>query len=205
MEETIRLNKFLSDAGVCSRREADRLIEAGRVLVDGKPAGTGTKIRAGQKIFCDGKPVSGREAPVFLVVNKPKGIVCTTSEKEYAVAVNKPVTEEFLQKMRDGVWLEELEVSTKPCQAWQTGPHTFHIVLTQGLNRQVRRMCRALGYHVMNLKRVRLMHIRLGNLKRGEYRTLTDEELTELLQLVKNSTNRPMQEMLKEQAKWKKT
>ena len=126
-------------------------------------------------------------------------------EKEYAVAVNKPVTEEFLQKMRDGVWLEELEVSTKPCQAWQTGPHTFHIVLTQGLNRQVRRMCRALGYHVMNLKRVRLMHIRLGNLKRGEYRTLTDEELTELLQLVKNSTNRPMQEMLKEQAKWKKT
>lgn len=248
VEEAIRLNKYLSDAGVCSRREADRLIEDGKVLVDGTVASMGMKVTPGQKVICDGKEVGGKEKPIFLAVNKPRGIVCTTSdkdraeniveflnypqriypvgrldkeseglllmtnqgdivnkilrggnnhEKEYAVAVNKPVTEEFIRKLCDGVWLEDLAVLTKPCRAWQTGSHTFHIVLTQGLNRQVRRMCRALDYHVMNLKRVRIMNIRLGDLKRGEYRELTDEELSELKRMLKDSTNLPMKDVKK--------
>lgn len=247
MEEAVRLNKYLSDAGICSRREADRLIEAGKVLVDGKPAEMGVKVLPGQEVTCNGKRVAGKEKPVFLIVNKPKGIVCTTSdkdraeniveflkypqriypvgrldkdseglllmtnqgdvvnkilragnahEKEYAVAVTKPVTEEFLKKMQEGVWLEDLEVSTKPCRVWKTGPHTFHIILTQGLNRQIRRMCRALDYHVVNLKRVRIMNLKLGSLNRGEYRELTDGELSELMKMVKNSTNLSMKESI---------
>lgn len=245
MEETVRLNKYLSDAGVCSRREADRLIEEGKVLIDGRVAVMGERVSASQTVVCDGKTVGGKEEPVFLAVHKPRGIVCTTSdkdhaeniveflnypkrvypvgrldkdseglllmtnqgdivnkilragnrhEKEYAVAVNQPVTEEFLKKMCEGVWLEDLAVLTKPCQAWKTGSHTFHIVLTQGLNRQIRRMCRALDYHVMNLKRVRIMDIRLGDLKRGESRELTKEEIAGLLKAVEHSTNRPMRE-----------
>ena len=194
MEGTIRLNKYLSDAGICSRREADRLVEDGKVFVDGEVAVMGMQIHPGQKVVCDGKMVSEKEKPVFLIVNKPRGIVCTTSdkdhaeniveflnypqriypvgrldkdseglllmtnqgdivnkilrggnahEKEYAVAVNHPVTEEFLKQMCEGVRIEDLDVTTKPCRAWKTGSHTFHIVLTQGLNRQIRRMCRA--------------------------------------------------------------
>lgn len=249
MGEGIRLNKYLSDAGICSRREADRLIEEGRVLIDGAPASMGTKVEPGQTVCCDGQTVGGKDKPVFLVVNKPRGIVCTTSdkdraeniveflnypqriypvgrldkdseglllmtnqgdivnkilrggnnhEKEYAVAVNKPVTEEFLKKMREGVWIEDLAVLTKPCRAWQTGSHTFHIVLTQGLNRQIRRMCRALDYHVMKLKRVRIMSIKLGNLERGEYRELTEKEIEELKRMVKDSTDLPMQQAIEE-------
>lgn len=247
MEEAIRLNKYLSDAGICSRREADRLIEAGKVLVDGRTAEMGMRVSASQEIICDGKRVAGKEKPVFLVVNKPRGIVCTTShkdraeniveflrypqriypvgrldkdseglllltnqgdivnkilragnahEKEYAVALSRPVTEEFLKKIQEGVWLEELSVMTKPCRAWQTGAHTFHIILTQGLNRQIRRMCRALDFHVMSLKRVRIMNIKLGNLKRGEYRKLTEEELSGLMKMVKDSTNLSMREVV---------
>ena len=249
MGEGIRLNKYLSDTGICSRREADRLIEEGRVLIDGVPASMGTKVEPGQTVCCDGQTVGGKDKPVFLVVNKPRGIVCTTSdkdraeniveflnypqriypvgrldkdseglllmtnqgdivnkilrggnnhEKEYAVAVNKPVTEEFLKKMREGVWIEDLAVLTKPCRAWQTGSHTFHIVLTQGLNRQIRRMCRALDYHVMKLKRVRIMSIKLGNLERGEYRELTEKEVEELKRMVKDSTDLPMQQAIEE-------
>ena len=114
-------------------------------------------------------------------------------EKEYAVAVNHPVTEEFLQKMREGVWIEDLAVKTKPCKAWKTGPYTFHIILTQGLNRQIRRMCRALDFHVKHLKRVRIMNITLGGLERGQYRELTEAEVAEIRRLVKDSTNLPMQ------------
>jgi len=248
MGEAVRLNKYLSDSGLCSRREADRLIEAGKVLVDGVPAVKGMKVQPGQEVICDGRTAGGKEKPVFLVVNKPRGIVCTTSdkdraeniveflnypqrvypvgrldkdseglllmtnqgeivnkilrggnnhEKEYAVAVSKPVTEEFLEKMRKGVWLEELEVTTKPCRAWQTGSHTFHIVLTQGLNRQIRRMCRALDYHVMKLKRVRIMNIQLGDLERGQYRELTAEEIKEIKRLIEDSTDLPLKEARK--------
>lgn len=252
--EAIRLNKYLSDAGICSRREADRLIESGKVLVDGRPAEMGTKVTPDQTVVCDGKVVGGKEESVFLIVNKPKGIVCTTSdkdhaeniveflnypkriypvgrldkdseglllmtnegdivnkilrgsnahEKEYAVAVNKPVTEEFLKQMRAGVYIEDLDVTTKPCRAWQTGTHTFHIVLTQGLNRQIRRMCRALDYHVMNLKRVRIMNIKLGHLERGQYRELFPDEVESLRELLKDSTNLPKSEQLKLEAEKK--
>ena len=112
-------------------------------------------------------------------------------EKEYAVAVSRPVSAEFLAKLREGVWLEELETTTRPCRAWKTGPYTFHIILTQGLNRQIRRMCRALDYHVVKLKRVRIMNIQLGDMKRGEFRELTKEEITDLKRLLEDSTNLP--------------
>ena len=238
MEEAIRLNKYLSDAGICSRREADRLIEAGKVLVDGQTASMGMKVAPGQTVVCDGKTVGGKDKPVFLAVNKPRGIVCTTSdkdqaeniveflnypqriypvgrldkdseglllmtnqgdivnkilrggnnhEKEYAVAVNHPVTEEFLQKMREGVWIEDLAVKTKPCKAWKTGPYTFHIILTQGLNRQIRRMCEYLGYNVTKLQRTRIMHIHLNDLKIGQYRDLTPAETETLYKKIANS------------------
>ena len=248
MAEAIRLNKYLADAGVCSRREADRLIEEEKVVIDGVVAEMGTKVLPGQTVVCDGKMVGEKEEPIFLIVNKPKGIVCTTSdkdhaqniveflnypkriypvgrldkdseglllmtnegdivnkilrggndhEKEYAVAVNKPVTEEFLKKMRAGVYIEDLDVTTKPCRAWQTGSHTFHIILTQGLNRQIRRMCRALDYHVMNLKRVRIMNIKLGHLERGQYRELFPDEVEDLRKMLEGSTNLPKSEQMK--------
>ena len=246
----IRLNKYMSEAGVCSRREADRLIEAGKVTVDGMKATVGMQIEEGQKVCLNGKPVQKdkKDKLILLAVNKPRGVVCSEKsqggdvniidflhypkrityvgrldkdseglllmtnqgdivnkilrggnahEKEYAVAVDHPVTEEFLKQMCEGVRIEDLDVTTKPCRAWKTGSHTFHIVLTQGLNRQIRRMCRALDYHVMNLKRVRIMNIQLGTLKRGEYRELTEKELSDLMKLVEGSTNLPAREAAK--------
>lgn len=242
LEKGIRLNKYLSDAGVCSRREADRLIEAGEVLVDGIRAVMGQQVLPGQTVVCGGKPVEERKRDIFLAVYKPRGIVCTTSdkdraeniveflnypervypvgrldkdseglllmtnqgdivnkilragnhhEKEYAVAVSRPVSAEFLAKLREGVWLEELETTTKPCRAWKTGPYTFHIILTQGLNRQIRRMCEALGYEVRDLVRVRIMNIRLGSLRDGQYRKLTDAELNELYEGLNDPPSEP--------------
>lgn len=246
--EEVRLNKYLSEMGVCSRREADRLIEDGKVLVDGKVASTGMKVTADQKVVCNGKPVGGsrkdggirKPKPVLLMVNKPRGIVCTTSdkdramnivelvkypervypigrldkdseglilltnqgdlvnkmmragnahEKEYIVTIDKPVTAAFLEKMQEGVWLEELEVTTRPCVAEATGKKEFRIILTQGLNRQIRRMCEALGCHVQTLKRVRIMNLRLGNLKSGTYRKIGPDEYARLLELLEDSTN----------------
>lgn len=229
----IRLNKYLSESGVCSRREADRLIEAGKVLVDGETAVTGMKIDPSQAVICDGKPVGGRERPVLLAVNKPRGIVCTTSdkdraenivdfldypirvypvgrldkdseglllmtnqgdlvnrilrarhghEKEYLVTVDRPVTEEFLRKMGSGVPI--LDTVTRPCVVEKTGEYAFRIILTQGLNRQIRRMCEALGRQVRTLKRVRIMNLTLGSLKTGEYREVAGRELEELMQLL---------------------
>ncbi len=245
--EEIRLNKYLSEMGICSRREADRLIESGKVLVDQKPALKGMKIHEGQMVVCDGKPVGGiekgqkepgnlRPKPVLLAVNKPKGVVCTTSkndramnivemvrypervypvgrldkdseglifltnqgdlvnrimrgandhEKEYVVQVGKPVTKEFARKMEAGVWLEDLNVTTKPCKVQITGRQEFRITLTQGLNRQIRRMCEALGYDVRSLRRIRIMNVHLGNLKTGTFRKVTAQEykvLTEQLE-----------------------
>lgn len=235
MEETevIRLNKLLSEAGICSRREADRLIEAGRVSVDGERAVMGMKVTLQQHVVCDGKQVTGKDDPVLLLVNKPRGIVCTTSdkdraeniveflnypvrvyplgrldkdseglilmtnqgdmgnrilksrnghEKEYLVTVDQPVTEDFLYVMSHGV--EILDTVTKPCKTEQTGEKTFRIILTQGLNRQIRRMCETLGYQVQSLKRIRIMNLLLGDLKTGEYREVTKKEWEDLEKLL---------------------
>lgn len=236
-KEEIRLNKYLSEAGVCSRREADRLIESGRVTVDGKRAQTGMKIIPGQVVKVGKKIVSKQDEMVVLAVNKPAGIVCTEErrernsivrflnypirityvgrldkdskglllmtnngdiinkmmragnrhEKEYKVTVDKEITKEFLEKMASGVPI--LDTVTRPCKIEKIGKYTFSIVLTQGLNRQIRRMCEALGYQVKELIRVRIMNIHLGNLKEGEYRKLTDAELNELYDQIKDSSN----------------
>lgn len=237
MEELVRLNKFLSEAGVCSRREADRLIESGRVFVDGKRAETGMKVSGNQEVKVGKKVVSKGNEMVLLAVNKPVGIVCTEEkkekkniirfldypvrityigrldkdseglllmtnngdiinkmmragnrhEKEYKVTVDKAVTPEFIEKMGAGVPI--LDTVTRPCKVKQIGKYKFNIILTQGLNRQIRRMCEYFGYKVTRLERVRVMNIRLGNLKSGEYRKVTEEEIQELYELIKDSSN----------------
>ena len=237
-KEPVRLNKYLSEAGVCSRREADRLIESGRVTVDGKPAQTGMKVIPGQEVRVGKKLVSKGDEMVVLAVNKPRGIVCTEEkrernsivrfldypirvtyvgrldkdsrglllmtnngdiinrmmrasnyhEKEYNVTVDKEITDEFLEKMAGGVPI--LDTVTRPCKVRKIGKYTFSIILTQGLNRQIRRMCEALGYKVKDLLRVRVMNIRLGSLKEGGYRKVTDAELEELYRLIQGSSAR---------------
>ena len=233
----IRLNKYLSEAGVCSRREADRLIESGKVTVDGKRAETGMKITEEQIVCVGKKPVEPKNEMVLLAVNKPVGIVCTEEkreknniiqflkyptrityigrldkdseglllmtnngdiinkmmragnehEKEYKVTVNKPVTDEFLEKMANGVPI--LDTVTRKCKVEKIGKFKFRIILTQGLNRQIRRMCEYLGYKVTRLERVRVMNIHLGDLKPGQYRKVTEKEITELYELIKYSSN----------------
>lgn len=236
----IRLNKWVSDAGICSRREADRLIEAGRVTVDGKPGSMGQKIKKGQKVLVDGKPAMAEKEMILLAVNKPAGVVCTTEkkwgdltleelvnypkrvfsigrldkdseglilmtnqgdlvnkimkagnyhEKEYLVTVDKKITPEFLKKMAGGVFLKELNTVTRPCRMEKAGENRFRIVLTQGLNRQIRRMCEAFGYHVVRLVRVRIMNIQLGRIPAGQYRHLSRQEMAELLGALKKSEN----------------
>ena len=227
----VRLNRFLSDAGFCSRREADRLIEAGRVTVDGTKAELGTRVRPGQVVKVGSKVVRQNDRMVLIAFNKPRGIVCTTDrvreknniidyihyperiypigrldkdseglllltnqgelaneimhagnlhEKEYLVTVDQPFNSAFLKKMREGVELKELGVTTRPCRVESVGPKTFRIVLTQGLNRPIRRRCEELGSHVVTLKRVRMMNILLGKLNTGDYRRATPKEMEEL-------------------------
>lgn len=235
MEETVRLNKFLSEKGICSRREADRLVDEGKVMVNGVCAVMGQKVSSADEIVVDGKKVSTKQVkPVLIAVNKPAGIVCTTArfegeknivdmvkyptriypigrldkeseglilmtnlgelaneiskasnshEKEYVVTVNNQVTESFLDKMRRGMHLEELNADTMPCVCTKTGNREFHIILKQGLNRQIRRMCEACGYRVRELKRLRIMNIHLGSLPTGKYREITGEELSKLEKL----------------------
>ena len=235
--EPVRLNKFLSEAGACSRREADRLIEDGRVSVDGKVAAMGMKVVKGQEVKVNGKVVSKVEDMIVLAVNKPRGIVCTEEkreknniikflnyptrityagrldkdsrgllimtnngdiinkmmragnchEKEYKVTVDKEITPAFLKKMSEGV--EILDTVTRPCKVEKIGKYTFKIILTQGLNRQIRRMCEALGYKVKDLYRIRIMNIEIGDLKEGKTRRLTDKELEGLYELIKDSSN----------------
>ena len=241
--EEIRLNKYLSEAGVCSRREADRLIEEGKVLVDGVPAGMGMKVSDANRITVKGKPVCRKEKPVLLAVNKPLGIVCTTAkfdkdnivdylhypsriypvgrldkdsdglilmtnqgdlvnrimragnrhEKEYIVTVDKEIDEEFLEKMSLGVPI--LDTITRPCTVEYVGKYTFRIILTQGLNRQIRRMCAYFGYDVKKLKRVRIMNLTLGNLPTGKYREVTGKELEELMKLLEDSSSLSQKEL----------
>ena len=232
-KESVRLNKYLSEAGVCSRREADRLIESGKVTVDGVTAQMGMRVTAGQIVKVGKKTVSKQDEMIVLAVNKPKGIVCTEDqrerdsivrflnypvrvtyagrldkdsrglllmtnngdiinqmmraanrhEKEYKVTVDKEITEQFIKKMSEGVPI--LATVTRPCTVKKIGKYTFSIILTQGLNRQIRRMCAAFGYEVKDLVRIRIMNIRLGSLKEGAYRKLTDEELEELYEMLK--------------------
>ena len=232
----IRLNKYLSEQGVCSRREADELIARGKVEVDGIPAAMGQRITGQERICLMGRPIKKEEAAhIYIALNKPRGIVCTTKndkdnvidylsldrrvfpvgrldkdseglllltsdgkivneimraanghEKEYVVTVDKPIDRAFVKKMSAGVRLTELSVTTRPCKVWQTGKRTFSIILTQGLNRQIRRMCQALGFRVVTLKRVRIMNIHLGNLATGKWRTLTKDELSGLGRLLKS-------------------
>lgn len=233
MEETVRLNKFLSEKGICSRREADRLVDEGKVMVNGVCAVMGQKVSSADEIVVDGKKVSTKQVkPVLIAVNKPAGIVCTTArfegeknivdmvkystriypigrldkeseglilmtnlgdlaneiskasnshEKEYVVTVNNQVTESFLDKMRRGMHLEELNADTMPCVCTKTGNRKFHIILKQGLNRQIRRMCAACGYRVETLKRIRIMNIHLGNIPQGNFRNVTDAEFDKLI------------------------
>ena len=234
--EPVRLNKYLSEAGVCSRREADRLIASGRVTVDGRPGETGMKVCPGQKVCIGKKVISRQEEMVVLAVNKPVGIVCTEErrergsiiryldypvrvtyigrldkdsrglllmtnngdiinqimrsanrhEKEYKVTVDREVTRDFLDRMAAGVPI--LDTVTRPCQVQKIGKYTFSIILTQGMNRQIRRMCEALGYQVKDLVRTRILNIQLGNLKEGEYRRVSDEELNELYERIRDSS-----------------
>ncbi len=241
-KEPVRLNKYLSEAGVCSRREADRLIASGRVTVDGRPGETGMKVYPGQKVCVGKKAVSRQEEMVVLAVNKPAGIVCTEErrerssiirfldypvrityvgrldkdsrglllmtnngdiinkimravnrhEKEYKVTVDRAVTEDFLERMAGGVPI--LDTVTRPCRVQKIGKYTFSIILTQGMNRQIRRMCEALGYQVKDLVRTRIVNIELGNLKEGEYRRVSDGELDELYERIRDSSNVPERE-----------
>ena len=226
--DQMRLNRFLSASGVCSRREADRLIGAGRVTVNGNPVSLGTVVREGDRVSVDGKRVEPAKKEIFLAVNKPAGVVVTTDrsrgdltledmvhypervfavgrldkdseglilmtnngeasnliqkargrhEKEYQVTVDRPYDRDFLRKMGAGVYLEELDRTTRPCEVRPLDQNSFDIILTEGLNRQIRRMCLTLGYRVRKLKRIRVMNIKLGSLKEGACRELTEEEL----------------------------
>ena len=232
----MRINKYLSAQGVCSRREADRLLEAGRITVDGVTAMCGQQVDDNSVICIDGSRISDEKPQdVLMAFNKPRGIVCTTTdnqgknnivdyigydkriypvgrldkdsdglilsnpnpnliltnngeitdkilrsvnghEKEYVVKVNKKITDTFLKNMADGVYLKELDVTTKPCSISRINNYTFRIILTQGLNRQIRRMCQESGYKVESLTRVRIMNIELGGLKIGEYRIIEGKE-----------------------------
>ena len=238
----VRINKFLSEAGVCSRREADRQIEEGNVTIDGKIAQMGDRVSEGQQVCFQGVPVKKEEEMILIALHKPAGIVCTAEkreknnvidylnypkriypvgrldkdseglllltnngdivnkmmrsgnmhEKEYIVTVNRPVTDSFLHGMANGVPLVELNTTTRKCRVERTGKKQFRIVLTQGLNRQIRRMCEYFGYRVQKLVRVRIMNIELGNLEPGKYRDVTSQEYKRLLELIVSSSNAPV-------------
>lgn len=223
-----RLNKYLAECGVCSRREADKLIDQGRVKVNDQVAKSGMQVDERDVVEVNNKKIKPLTSKVVLAYNKPIGITCTEKdkfaektiieaikypirltyagrldkesdgliimtndgeliqqmmkginghEKEYIVKVNKEITEEFVEKMSAGVYLKELNQTTRKCEVEKVGKYTFKIVLTQGLNRQIRRMCQAFGYQVKTLTRVRVMNVKLDNIKTGEYRELKGEEL----------------------------
>lgn len=229
-----RINKYLAECGVCSRREADKLIEQGRVKVNGNIVSTGIQVVENDVVEVNGKPIQKKKSKIVLAYYKPVGVTCTEKdkfakitvtqalsykerltyagrldkdseglllmtndgeliqnmmraanyhEKEYIVKVNKEITDDFITRMSQGVFIEELKQTTRPCRVEQTGKYTFRIILTQGLNRQIRRMCEVFGYKVVTLKRERVVNIELGKLKSGEYREITSEEKRKLYQL----------------------
>ncbi len=233
--DQVRLNKFISSTGVCSRREADKFIEQGSVTVNGIQAGVGAKVSSADNIKINGKSLKSKEKPVYIAFNKPVGITCTTEhkvkdniidyinypkrifpigrldkpsqglifltndgdivnkilragnnhEKEYTVTVDKPITPGFIKKMQNGIPI--LNTVTKKCFVRKESKFVFTIILTQGLNRQIRRMCDFLGYNVVKLKRVRIMNIDLGNLPVGRWRYFTKAEIGTVNSLVSDS------------------
>jgi 23S rRNA pseudouridine2604 synthase len=228
-DKAVRLNKYISETGVCSRREADKWIEAGRVTLNGAPATLGHKVTQGDEVRIDGKLVGAKKKAIYIALNKPVGITCTTEahvednivrfvghserifpvgrldkdseglilltndgdivneilrsenehEKEYVVSVNRPITDLSLKMLASGVKI--MGMTTKPCRVERVDAETFRLVLTQGLNRQIRRMCSALGYRVRRLQRVRIISIHVGALRAGEWRYLSDAEVAGLL------------------------
>ena len=230
----MRINKYLSSCGICSRREADLLVESRRVTIDGVPAEKNSQADENSHVCLDGREVRLPDQKTYLKLYKPKGIECTfdsrvkqnlgdylhfdqrvtyagrldrnseglliltddgdlihrmmsaryAHEKEYEVTVSKPVSPAFLREMAEGIYLRELDAATRPCRVTQTGERSFRIVLTQGLNRQIRRMCESLGYRVKELRRIRVVNITLGDMQPGELYPLTDEEKEELFRRV---------------------
>lgn len=230
------LNKFISETGICSRREADKWIEAGRVTINNVVARKGNRVEEGDEVKLDGKTLGDKPKTVYLALNKPRGIVCTTDlkepknivdfvgyplrlfpigrldkdseglifltndgdivnkvlragnahEKEYIVEVDQVIDQRFVNRMSGGIPI--LGTKTNPCQVEKIGKKRFRIILTQGMNRQIRRMCEYLGYTVTKLKRIRIMHMHLSNLELGAYRSFSKQEVAELNRLVKNSS-----------------
>lgn len=235
MDDGVRINKFLGSAGYCSRREADRLVGEGRVFIDGNMADMGSRVMPGQKVYVDGKAVVPEEENILIAVNKPRGIVCTTTdkqgannivdflgcdkriypvgrldkdseglllmtndgelmnniltgknehEKEYIVEVDKNLSDDFERRMSEPMYLKELDKTTRPCRVIKTGKKIFRIILKQGLNRQIRRMCSNLGYKVVKLKRIRIMNIELNDLPAGATRKIEGSEYEKLMNLI---------------------
>ncbi|MCF8239358.1 MAG: 23S rRNA pseudouridine(2604) synthase RluF [Saprospiraceae bacterium] len=235
-DDSISLNKYISETGICSRREADRLIEGGRVTLNGQPTRTGNRVSPGDIVRIDGKPLKAKPKTLYIAFNKPVGIVCTTDpkepkniisyighkerlfpvgrldkpsqglifltndgnivnkilragnqhEKEYIVTVDQPIRADFISRMSNGIPI--LGTVTKKCVVEQLSKTTFRIILSQGLNRQIRRMCEVLGYEVTKLIRIRIMNVELGNLPIGKYRELTPTENRELQRLIAHSS-----------------
>ncbi|MCQ2465920.1 MAG: pseudouridine synthase [Clostridia bacterium] len=232
-QDGVRINKYIAQSGYCSRREADKLIEAGAVTIDGVIAENGSRVLEGQTVLVNNEPVVPNDDHIYIALNKPLGITCTTDtrdvdnivdflgfeerifpigrldknssglilltndgdivnkllraehghEKEYVVSVDKPIDDEFINRMSNG--LPILDRVTLPCKVRKLGQRKFNIILTQGLNRQIRRMCEYLGYKVVKLKRIRFMNIELGDMQPGEYRELTNKEKQILFSLTK--------------------
>ena len=235
-EDSISLNKFISNTGFCSRREADKLIKEGRVTLNGNPTKNGNRVSEGDVVLLDGKPLIDVPKSIYIALNKPIGIVCTTDlkeanniiefvnhkerifpigrldkpseglifltndgdivnkilragnnhEKEYVVKVDRPITKDFIHKMGNGIHI--MGTITKKCPVVRLSNNEFNIILTQGLNRQIRKMCSSLGYKVTKLKRVRIMNIKLADLPIGKWRELTDTEIKEINEMVKDSS-----------------
>lgn len=235
-DNSISLNKYISETGICSRREADKLIEDGRVTINGKPTQKGNRVFEGDNVLIDNKPIHKKPKTIYIAYNKPVGVVCTTDpkerkniidaikhkqrlfpigrldkpseglifltndgdivnkilragnnhEKEYFVTVDKNITTSFINKMSNGIPI--LGTVTKKCKVVKISNSVFKITLTQGLNRQIRRMCEYLDYRVIKLKRTRIMNVSLGSLKPGHWRNLTKNEVQEIQNLVKHSS-----------------
>ena len=243
-KDGVRINKYLSEAGICSRREADRYIQDGFIIIDGITARIGDRVMPGQDVTYNGRLLSKEDEMILIALNKPEGIVCTAEkreknnvidyinypkriypigrldkdskglllltnngdivnkmmrsgnrhEKEYIVTVNKNISDSFIRGLAGGVPLVELGVTTRKCHVKKLSSRQFKIILTQGYNRQIRRMCEYFGYRVVELERVRIMNISLGNLEPGKYRKVTEQEYKALQKLIEGSSNGPVKD-----------